>query len=63
MNKYKFGDIVTVDGQMGVIVQTWGTDNYEVYVKNRGVRTRKTKDISDHQEGAWRYRSGTNGQA
>ncbi len=46
MSKYKFGDIVTVDGQMGVTVQTWGTDNYEVYVKNRGLRTCKRKDIS-----------------
>ncbi len=46
MSKFKFGDIVPIDNQRGVIVQAWDKDNYEVYVENRGLRTCKRKDIS-----------------
>lgn len=44
---FQFAQIVVVDGnQVGVMVNKYGQDNYEVYVRNDGrVKSYKTKDI------------------
>lgn len=32
--KFQFGQIVTVDGSIGVIVKTWDNNTYDVYIRS-----------------------------